>query len=70
MSDDGLPAAVRLSAAARALDMPIEDLQDWADAATLKTLQVKAGCLRYVPTPELQRLEDEGWRVDWETLLD
>lgn len=67
---DGVPAHVPLSAAAAALDLTDGKVRGWADRGDIPVLQRRPNATRYVPTCWLKQLEDEGWIVDWLTLID
>ena len=55
---------------ARALRQPLKRVRRWADTGRLATLQNGRQSLRLVPASELERLNLEGWYVDWTALAD
>lgn len=53
-----------------ALRLPLKRIRRWADTGRLDTLQNGRQSLRLVPASELERLNREGFYVDWSALED
>ncbi len=65
----GIPQAVKISAAAAALNMPERTVRGWCETGKLEYKQLNNSGARYILTYELVRLEQEGLPVAWETLI-
>jgi hypothetical protein len=65
---DYRPRLARLSHVAEALDLTPDTLRGMEDAGTIDYLQSQPQAMRYVPLHELERLEADGWEIDWDVL--
>jgi hypothetical protein len=59
---------VRLSELARALGLPLRTVRTFADTHAIRTMPRLRNATRWVPIEELDRLEAEGWPIDWTEL--
>lgn len=67
---DGTPAALKLSVAARVLNLDERTLRGWADRKKLATVQFNHGAMRFVTSPEVARVAEKfGIIPNWETAL-
>lgn len=69
-ASNGLPAALKISAAAQVLGLPERTVRHWVEVGELETAQVRPGAARYVPVAALARLaEHMGLEPDWALAL-
>jgi hypothetical protein len=67
---DGIPAALKISHFAAALNMTERTVRGWVDRGKVEALPTPMHCTRYISTQELVRLEALGWPVDWERIIE
>ena len=67
---DGIPAHVTIRQAAAALDLDTNRVRRWADEARIPVLPGPRHATRYIPRSALEKLEGDGWAVDWLVLID
>jgi hypothetical protein len=67
---DGIPAALKLTVAAKVLNLEESTLKGWADRGELVTAQIRPGAMRFVKSCEVDRVAELlGIIPNWEAAL-
>jgi hypothetical protein len=67
---DAVPAMLKLTIAAKVLNLEESTVKGWADRGVLVTAQIRPGAMRFVKSCEVDRVAEQfGLIPNWEATL-